>query len=209
MKKNLTIFGTVTALLAAVLFLVVTPSDVATANESNPPLATNSPVVELTTNHGAITLQLDAERAPKSVANFLRYVEEGHYNGTIFHRVIPRFMIQGGGFDAQYQKRATYDPIDNEADNGLKNLVGTVAMARTGDPHSATAQFFINTTNNRFLNHTRKSQRGWGYTVFGQVTQGIEVVMEIEQIETGAGGPFSKDAPLEKVVIESARIVSK
>ena len=173
MKKNLTIFGSVVALLGAVLFTVV-PSDPAVATEENPLIAADSPLVELVTNYGNITLQLDAARAPFTVTNFLTYVKSGHYDGTIFHRVIPRFMIQGGGFTLGFDKKPTHDMIPNEADNGLKNLFGTVAMARTGDPHSATAQFFINTTNNRFLNHTRKSQRGWGYTVFGKVINGID-----------------------------------
>ncbi|HIJ22180.1 MAG: peptidyl-prolyl cis-trans isomerase [Gammaproteobacteria bacterium] len=208
MKKNLTIFGSVVALLGAVLFTVV-PSDPAVATEENPLIAADSPLVELVTNYGNITLQLDAARAPFTVTNFLTYVKSGHYDGTIFHRVIPRFMIQGGGFTLGFDKKPTHDMIPNEADNGLKNLFGTVAMARTGDPHSATAQFFINTTNNRFLNHTRKSQRGWGYTVFGKVINGIEVVRQIEQTKTGPGGPFQKDAPVEMVIIELARLISK
>lgn len=196
------------ALLGAVLFTVV-PSDPAVATEENPLIAADSPLVELVTNYGNITLQLDAARAPFTVTNFLTYVKSGHYDGTIFHRVIPRFMIQGGGFTLGFDKKPTHDMIPNEADNGLKNLFGTVAMARTGDPHSATAQFFINTTNNRFLNHTRKSQRGWGYTVFGKVINGIEVVRQIEQTKTGPGGPFQKDAPVEMVIIELARLISK
>jgi len=195
-------------LLGAVLFTVV-PSDPAVATEENPLIAADSPLVELVTNYGNITLQLDAARAPFTVTNFLTYVKSGHYDGTIFHRVIPRFMIQGGGFTLGFDKKPTHDMIPNEADNGLKNLFGTVAMARTGDPHSATAQFFINTTNNRFLNHTRKSQRGWGYTVFGKVINGIEVVRQIEQTKTGPGGPFQKDAPVEMVIIELARLISK
>ena len=208
MKKNLTIFGSVVALLGAILFAVV-PTPPAAATGKNPVIAADSPVVELRTSHGVIKIQLDASRAPFTVTNFIHYVEKGHYNGTIFHRVIPSFMIQGGGFTTDYEKRPTDDMIPNEADNGLKNLPGTIAMARTGNPHSATAQFFINTANNRFLNHTRKSQRGWGYTVFGQVTEGMEVVRRIEQSETGPGGPFQKDAPQQQVVIESATMISK
>ena len=208
MKKNLTIFGSVVALLGAIVFTVFS-SDPAVANEKNPMIATDSPVVELVTNRGTITVQLDQARAPFTVTNFLTYVKSGHYSDTIFHRVIPQFMIQGGGYTPQYEKKATLDMIPNEADNGLKNLPGTIAMARTSDPHSATAQFFINTANNRFLNHTRKSQRGWGYTVFGRVIQGMDVVRQIEQTKTGSGGPFAKDAPQEPVVIESARIVSQ
>ncbi len=208
MKKNLTIFGSVIALLGALLFAVV-PTEPAIATEKNPAIAADAPIVELATNQGTMTIQLDRERAPFSVANFLTYVKNGHYDGTIFHRVIAGFMIQGGGFTTDYEKKPTLDMIPNEADNGLKNLHGTIAMARTSDPHSATAQFFINAANNRFLNHTQKSQRGWGYTVFGQVTQGLEVVRKIEQIETGAGGPFRKDAPQQMVIIESARIISE
>lgn len=208
MKKNLTIFGSVIALLGAITFTVFS-SNPAVATEKNPPIADNAPIVELTTNQGVITLKLDAERAPFTVTNFLAYVKKGHYDGTIFHRVIPGFMIQGGGFTPDFEKKETMDMIPNEADNGLKNLPGTIAMARTSNPHSATAQFFINTANNRFLNHTRKSQRGWGYTVFGQVTQGLEVVRKIEHIETGAGGPFPTDAPQQTIVIESARIISQ
>ncbi len=207
MKKNLTIFGSVVALLGAITFTVFS-SDPAVANEKNPTVAAGSPVVELVTNRGTITIQLDEARAPFTVANFLTYVKNDHYAGTIFHRVIPRFMIQGGGYTPDFEKKPTLDMIPNEADNGLKNLPGTIAMARTSDPHSATAQFFINTTNNRFLNHTRKSARGWGYTVFGQVTSGMDVVRQIEQTETGPGGPFAKDAPQQTVIIESARIVS-
>lgn len=208
MKKNLTIFSAVVALLGAITFTVFSTTP-AVANEKNPPIAEGSPVVELVTNRGTITIQLDQARAPFTVGNFLHYVEKGQYSNTIFHRVIPRFMIQGGGYTTEYIKKPTADMIPNEADNGLKNLPGTIAMARTSDPHSATSQFFINTANNRFLNHTRKSQRGWGYTVFGQVISGIEVVQQIEQSETGPGGPFSKDAPQEMVVIQSATLISK
>ncbi|MBT3308294.1 MAG: peptidyl-prolyl cis-trans isomerase [Gammaproteobacteria bacterium] len=208
MKKNLTIFSAVVALLGAILFSVV-PSEPARAAEKNPMIAAGSPTVELVTNHGTITIQLDEARAPFTVANFLTYVKSSHYDGTIFHRVIPQFMIQGGGFTTEFEKKPTNDMIPNEADNGLKNLPGTIAMARTSDPHSATAQFFINTANNRFLNHTRKSQRGWGYTVFGQVISGIDVVRKIEQVETGAGGIFAKDAPQQAVIIQSVKLISK
>ncbi len=208
MKKNLTIFGSVVALLGAITFTVFS-SNPAVATEKNPMIAAGSPTVELITNRGTITIQLDEARAPFTVTNFLTYVKNGHYEGTIFHRVIPRFMIQGGGYTPDFEKKPTLDMIPNEADNGLKNLPGTIAMARTNDPHSATAQFFINTVNNRFLNHTHKSPRGWGYTVFGQVISGMDVVRQIEQTETGAGGPFSKDAPQQTVLIESARIISQ
>jgi peptidyl-prolyl cis-trans isomerase B (cyclophilin B) len=161
--------------------------------------------IVLETNLGTIDITLDAERAPKTVANILRYVDAGHYDGTIFHRVIPGFMAQGGGFDATYAKKPTHEPVQNEADNGLKNLRGTVAMARTGDPHSATAQFFVNFADNGFLDHTAKDASGWGYTVFGRVTAGMDVVDRMAAVKTGAQGTFSKDAPLEPIVIRSAR----
>lgn len=208
MKKNIIKLGAAVAVVGAILFTVV-PTAPAVANEKNPGIADNAPVVEIKTNHGDIRLQLDSGRAPFTVTNFIHYVEKGHYNGTIFHRVIPGFMVQGGGFTTDYEKKPTDDMIPNEADNGLKNLPGTIAMARTSDPHSATAQFFINTANNRFLNHTRKSQRGWGYTVFGKVTDGMDVVRKIEQVETGSGGPFRTDAPQQMVVIESIQMISK
>lgn len=159
------------------------------------------------TSQGDIAIELDREKAPDSVANFLKYVEEGFYNGTIFHRVIAGFMIQGGGFDKAYAKKDTHAPIQNEADNGLKNDRGTLAMARTSDPHSATAQFFINHKNNDFLNHSGKSMQGWGYAVFGRVTSGMEVVDSIASIPTGRGGPFPTDVPQTPVIIESVTVV--
>lgn len=161
--------------------------------------------VVIETNHGAFTILLDEARAPKSVANFLAYVDAGHYDGTIFHRVIDGFMTQGGGYDAAYNKKPVRAPVENEADNGVKNTRGTVAMARTGDPHSATAQFFVNVKDNAFLDHKAKSGSDWGYTVFGSVTDGMDVVDRIKSVATGAQGPFSKDAPLEAVVIVSAK----
>ncbi len=157
------------------------------------------------TSHGAFTIELDAARAPKSVANFLAYVDASHYDGTIFHRVIPSFMIQGGGYDASYEKKPVNAPVENEADNGLSNVRGSVAMARTSDPHSATAQFFVNTVDNDFLNHSGKNDRGWGYAVFGQVVAGMDVVDRIKDVPTGSGGPFAKDAPQTMVVIQSVR----
>jgi cyclophilin family peptidyl-prolyl cis-trans isomerase len=163
------------------------------------------PVVEVTTNHGTFTIQLDPAKAPKSVENFLRYVDTKHYDGTVFHRVIPTFMIQGGGFDQKLEKRPVQAPIQNEADNGLKNTRGTVAMARTNDPHSATSQFFVNVTDNAFLDHQAKSGPGWGYTVFGKVIDGMDAVDKIKAVKTGEMGPFSKDAPQQLVVITSAR----
>jgi peptidyl-prolyl cis-trans isomerase B (cyclophilin B) len=163
------------------------------------------PTVEVVTNHGTFVIALDPGKAPKSVENFLRYVDAKHYDGTIFHRVIPTFMIQGGGFDAQLEKKPVQAPVMNEADNGLKNTRGTVAMARTNDPHSATSQFFVNVTDNGFLDHQAKDAQGWGYTVFGTVTEGMDVVDKIKAVKTGASGPFSKDAPVEQVVIQSVR----
>ncbi|MGE3543782.1 MAG: peptidylprolyl isomerase [Kofleriaceae bacterium] len=163
------------------------------------------PVVEVSTNLGVFAIQLDPTRAPKSVENFLRYVDAKHYDGTVFHRVISTFMVQGGGFDRTLEKKPVGAPIENEADNGLKNTRGTVAMARTSDPHSATAQFFVNVVDNKFLDHQAKEGAGWGYAVFGQVIEGMDVVDKIKSVKTGANGPFSKDAPLDAVVIESAR----
>ena len=161
--------------------------------------------VVIETDLGTIELKLDEERAPKSVANFLRYVDEGHYEGTIFHRVIPGFMAQGGGYDASYEKKPVKEPVENEADKTAKNKRGTVAMARTNDPHSATAQFFINVVDNGFLDHTAKSGTGWGYTVFGEVTSGMEIADKIVAVPTGAQGPFAKDAPTKPIVIKSIK----
>lgn len=166
-------------------------------------LAAN-PQVNLQTNKGLIVIELYPDQAPQSVANFLAYVDAGFYDGTIFHRVIPDFMIQGGGFTADLEKKATRAPIPNEADNGLKNDRGTLAMARTNDPHSATAQFFINHKDNAFLDHSGKTPRGWGYAVFGRVTDGMSVVDAIATTPTGAKGMFPKDVPLETIVIEKA-----
>ena len=166
-------------------------------------LAAN-PQVNLQTNKGLIVIELYPDQAPQSVANFLAYVDAGFYDGTIFHRVIPDFMIQGGGFTADLEKKATRDPIPNEADNGLKNERGTLAMARTNDPNSATAQFFINHKDNAFLDHSGKNPRGWGYAVFGRVTDGMSVVDAIATTPTGAKGMFPKDVPLETIVIEKA-----
>lgn len=160
-------------------------------------------MVELHTNKGVIRLQLDAEKAPKSTENFLAYVRSGHFDGTIFHRVIDGFMIQGGGFEAGMKQKPTQAPIANEAENGLKNKRYTVAMARTNDPHSATAQFFINVADNGFLDHTSPSPQGWGYAVFGEVVEGREVVDAIKGVKTGSKG-FHQDVPMEDVVIEKA-----
>jgi len=165
------------------------------------------PKVVLETSQGEITLELDADKAPKTVENFLAYVRDGHYDGTIFHRVIPDFMIQGGGYDANFVQKPTRAPIQNEANNGLKNLRGTIAMARTNNPHSATAQFFINTVDNDFLDHRSPTPRGWGYAVFGKVIAGMEVVDRIQRLPTGPGGPFRSDVPRETVLIKHARIL--
>ncbi|NVB85709.1 MAG: peptidyl-prolyl cis-trans isomerase [Kofleriaceae bacterium] len=159
------------------------------------------PVVEVSTNFGTFEITLDPGKAPKSVENFLAYVDGKHYDGTIFHRVIPTFMVQGGGYDQNLEKKPVRAPIQNEADNGLKNTRGTVAMARTGDPHSATAQFFVNVVDNSFLDHQSKDPQGWGYAVFGTVTSGMDVVDKIKAVKTGPAGPFSKDAPEDPVVI--------
>jgi peptidyl-prolyl cis-trans isomerase B (cyclophilin B) len=163
-------------------------------------------MIKLTTNHGAITLDLDAEKAPKTVANFIAYVEAGHYDGTIFHRVIDGFMIQGGGMGVGMKEKATNAPIENEAGNGLTNDRGTIAMARTNDPHSATAQFFINVKDNDFLNFRAPSGSGWGYCVFGKVVEGMDVVDKIRAVKTGNKG-FHQDVPVEDVVIEKAEVV--
>jgi len=166
------------------------------------------PVVELDTNMGAIVIELNEEKAPKTVENFLNYVKSGHYDGTIFHRIIDGFMIQGGGMDAEMNEKATNAPIENEADNGLKNDKGTIAMARTQDPHSATSQFFVNVKDNDFLNHSGKNMQGWGYTVFGKVTSGMDVIDKMRGVPTGRFGMHA-DVPKEPVVINSATIVSK
>jgi len=162
--------------------------------------------VELQTNHGVIRIELDDAKAPISVANFLSYVNSGHYNGTVFHRVIKGFMVQGGGFEPGMKQKPTEAPIQNEANNGLKNEHYTLAMARTNAPHSASAQFFINTTKNDFLNFKSESPSGWGYAVFGKVVAGTEVVDAIEKVKTGRSG-FHDDVPLADVVIERAVVI--
>ena len=164
--------------------------------------------VLLKTNKGDITLTLDAAKAPKTVANFIEYVKSGHYDGTIFHRVIDNFMIQGGGMTAGLKEKSSGAQIENEANNGLKNVRGTVAMARTSDPHSATAQFFINVNDNDFLNHTAPNAQGWGYAVFGKVTDGLDVVDVIRQVKTSNSG-FHQDVPTEDVLIEKASVLEE
>lgn len=169
-------------------------------------LAAN-PIVEIKTNLGIIQVELYSDKAPETVENFLNYVKDDYYTGTIFHRVISGFMIQGGGFDQSYTQKPTRPPVKNEADNGLGNETGTIAMARTNDPHSASSQFFINVANNHFLDYTAPTAQGYGYTVFGKVTAGMNVVNKIAGSPTGAGGPFNRDAPQKTVVIESIKLL--
>ena len=164
--------------------------------------------VLLKANKGDITLTLDAAKAPKTVANFLAYVKSGHYDGTIFHRVIENFMIQGGGMSPGMKQKPTQAEIENEANNGLKNVNGSVAMARTNEPHSASSQFFINVNDNDFLNHTAPTAQGWGYAVFGAVSDGMDVVNAIRKVKTGSSG-FHQDVPTEDVVIEKATVLAE
>lgn len=164
--------------------------------------------VLLKTNKGDITLTLDAAKAPKTVANFLAYVKSGHYDGTIFHRVIDNFMIQGGGMAPGMKQKPTQAEIENEANNGLKNVKGSIAMARTSEPHSASSQFFINVNDNDFLNHTSPTAQGWGYAVFGAVSDGMDVVDAIRKVKTGSSG-FHQDVPTEDVVIETATVLAE
>lgn len=168
----------------------------------------NAESVRLETSLGDIVIELNRDKAPVSVDNFLKYVNQGFYNGTIFHRVIKGFMIQGGGFTQTYQKKQTNPPIKIEADNGLKNTRGSVAMARTSDPNSATAQFFINVVDNGFLNHRDKSTRGWGYAVFGKVTGGMDVVDKIRAVQTGSAGPFPQNVPKQAVIIKKVSVIA-
>ena len=166
-----------------------------------------NPQVEIRTNLGAITVELYPEKAPKTVENFLEYVKSGFYRETVFHRVIPGFMIQGGGFSKTMEQKATRDPVAIESGNGLKNDTGTIAMARTQNPNSATAQFFINVADNAFLNFSAPTVRGYGYAVFGKVVKGMDVVEKIAQLPTAAGGPFPQDVPQQQVVIEDVKRV--
>lgn len=184
-------------ILASAMFLMSCSS---TAQETN---NNNSPQVKLETTMGDIVLELNYKKAPISVENFLRYVDEGFYDGTIFHRVIPTFMVQGGGFTKDFTKKKTHPAITNEADNGLYNRIGTVAMARTGDPHSATAQFFVNVSQNSFLDFREKHGRGWGYAVFGKVVSGMKVVNKIRLIQTGYKNGM-KDVPKQDIIITKA-----
>ena len=182
------------------------PLVVLSAAAASPGALGADPQVDIKTNMGTIRLELYPAKAPKTVENFLQYVKDGHYSGTVFHRVIDGFMIQGGGFDKDYRQKQTRAPIQNEAKNGLKNDLGSIAMARTSDPHSASAQFFINVKNNDFLN--APGQDGWGYAVFGKVVSGLDLVTKIAKLPTGAGGPFRTDVPREAVVIESMTVVA-
>lgn len=190
-----------TSLLLLTVALATTPSTPVTQAEA--PVA--KPKVTFETTKGTFVLELDPAKAPKTVANFLAYAESGFYEGTIFHRVIPKFMVQGGGFTADMAQKPTQAKVENEADNGLRNLRGTVAMARTNDPHSATAQFFVNVVDNRPLDHTAKNAAGWGYTVFGQVISGMEVVDAIVAVPRGNRGPF-QDVPKEAITITKVTV---
>ena len=163
-------------------------------------------MIKLHTNHGVISLELDPAKAPDTVANFIKYVEDGHYTNTVFHRVIDGFMIQGGGFEPGMKQKPTREPVQNEADNSLKNNIYTIAMARTSAPHSASAQFFINVGDNDFLNHTAPTPQGWGYCVFGKVVDGTDVVDRIRKVKTGSKG-MHQDVPVEDVIIEKAEVV--
>nr|WP_245150704.1 peptidylprolyl isomerase [Pollutimonas harenae] len=178
----------------------------ASSNSTEGTSMSTNPRVSLQTSQGVILIELNAEKAPKTVESFLTYVKEGFYDGTVFHRVINNFMVQGGGFDADMKQKQTHAPVENEANNGLKNDRYTLAMARTSDPHSATAQFFINVADNDFLNFTSPTPNGWGYAVFGKVVEGTEVVDQIKAVKTGNKG-FHQDVPLENVIIEKATVV--
>jgi peptidyl-prolyl cis-trans isomerase B (cyclophilin B) len=173
---------------------------------AGPALAKEKPLVQMETSMGTVLVELDAQAAPITVANFIAYVKAGFYDNTIFHRVIKAFMIQGGGFDKEMQKKETRPPIQNEADNGLMNLSGTIAMARTNAPHSATAQFFINVKDNPFLNHRSKTPNGWGYCVFGRVVKGMEVVRAVENVPTTIRSGY-RDVPVKPVVIKRMALV--
>ena len=176
---------------------------------ANSSVFASNPKVRMETTKGVVVIELYPDKAPKTVENFLRYVNEGKYDGTIFHRVIKRFMNQGGGFTPDFKKVETFAPIKNEADNGLKNKRGTIAMARTGDPHSATNQFFVNTVDNAFLDHTSKTPRGWGYCVFATVVDGMDVMDRIAKVPTGANGPFQQDVPMEEILIQKVSVVEE
>jgi peptidyl-prolyl cis-trans isomerase B (cyclophilin B) len=200
-KPGPKIYGRLALAGIMMLALIITTGSTARAERSHP-------LVKLETNMGEITIELYPDKAPATVANFLQYVKDGFFNGTIFHRVIPTFMIQGGGFDGQMNQKPTKAPIKNEADNGLKNEAYTVAMARTNVPDSATAQFFINVADNQFLNHTAKTPQGWGYAVFGKVVKGQDVVDKIKAVPTANKG-MHQNVPVEPVTIIKATAVEK
>ena len=193
--------------MAATLAMAPTGMAFSQTNNQKDSSSMSNTRVKLITNKGDVVLELDGEKAPVTTENFLNYVKEGFYTNVIFHRVIPNFMVQGGGFEPGMKEKNTNAPIKNEADNGLKNDKYTIAMARTQDPHSASAQFFINTNNNDFLNFTAPTVQGWGYAVFGKVVEGTEVVDSMEKVETGTRG-FHGDVPRDDLVIESAEIVN-
>jgi peptidyl-prolyl cis-trans isomerase B (cyclophilin B) len=201
-KRQVTIYGRLWLAALITLALVITTGSATRAEKRS------NPLVKLETSLGEITIELYPDKAPATVANFLKYVKDGFYNGTIFHRVIPTFMIQGGGFDAQMNQKPTLPPIKNEADNGLKNDKYTLAMARTNIPDSATAQFFINVVDNPFLNHTAKTPQGWGYAVFGKVIKGQDVVDKIKAVATATKG-MHQNVPVEAVTIVKATVVKK
>jgi len=170
--------------------------------------AAANPQVEFKTNVGSFVVELYADKAPATVDNFLRYVNDGFYRGTMFHRVIPGFVVQGGGYTKDYQQKPTREPVKNEAGNGLKNVTATLAMARTSDPHSATSQFFINLKDNSFLDHRAPNPREYGYTVFGRVVKGMDVVQKIAAIPTGAGGPFPAEVPQQTVIVQETKVLT-
>ena len=188
---------------------LITACAIALLLAANSSVSASNPKVRMETTKGVVVIELYPDKAPKTVENFLRYVNEGKYDGTIFHRVIKRFMNQGGGFTPDFHKVETFAPIKNEADNGLKNKRGTIAMARTGDPHSATNQFFVNTVDNTFLDHTSKTTRGWGYCVFATVVDGMDVMDRIAKVKTGANGPFQQDVPLEEILIQKVSVIEE
>ena len=188
---------------------LITACAIALLLAANSSVFASNPKVRMETTKGVVVIELYPDKAPKTVENFLRYVNEGKYDGTIFHRVIKRFMNQGGGFTPDFKKVETFAPIKNEADNGLKNKRGTIAMARTGDPHSATNQFFVNTVDNTFLDHTSKTTRGWGYCVFATVVDGMDVMDRIAKVKTGANGPFQQDVPLEEILIQKVSVIEE
>ncbi|TKR56065.1 peptidyl-prolyl cis-trans isomerase [Allopusillimonas ginsengisoli] len=196
----------VIGLVCATSLALCGPAQAASSTSNQGNSMSTSPRVNLQTSKGDIVIELNPEKAPKSVENFLTYAREGFYDGTVFHRVIKNFMVQGGGFEVGMKQKTTHAPVENEANNGLKNEKYTLAMARTSDPHSATAQFFINVADNDFLNFTAPTPNGWGYTVFGKVVEGTEVVDSITSVKTGSKG-FHQDVPVEDVIIEKATVV--